>query len=188
VGDLADCVKTIQGIEGVTFVGGEPFAQARALASLASRLSDSGLSVMAYSGFTLDQLLDGVVPDALALLNASDLLMDGPYVQNLTTQKPWRGSDNQQLIALSERYGAEVRGWNQPTGQSFEMCVAPDGTLEVLGIPPLDLVASLPTHVSAATETRPLASQVSDTSPGKIARRTDGEETEDNLFKKGAIP
>jgi len=188
VGDLADHVKIIHGIEGVTFVGGEPFAQARALASLAARLRDTGLSVMAYSGFTLDQLLAGVTPDALALLNACDLLMDGPYLRGSATQKPWRGSDNQQLIALSNRYGAEVRGWNQPTGQSFEMRVAPDGTLEVLGIPPLDLVASSPTRVSAATRTRPPASQVSDASPGKIARRTDGEETEDNLFKKGMIP
>ena len=188
VGDLAGRVKTLQGIEGVTFVGGEPFAQARALAALAARLRDSGLSVMAYSGFTLDQLLAAVVPDAVALLDTADLLMDGPYLRGRATHKPWRGSDNQQLIALSDRYGAEVRGWNQPTGQSFEMRVAPDGTLEVLGIPPLDLVASLPTRVSAATETRPLVSQMSDTFPGKIAGRTDGEETENNLFKEGTIP
>jgi len=189
VGNLADRVETVRGIEGVTFVGGEPFAQARALASLAARLRDTGLSVMAYSGFTLDQLLAGVAPDALALLNACDLLMDGPYLRGSATQKPWRGSDNQQLIALSDRYATEqIAAWNQPVGQSFELRVAPDGTLEVLGIPPMDLVASFPARVSAATGTRPPASHVSDTSHGKIAERTGGDATTNNLFKEGTIP
>jgi anaerobic ribonucleoside-triphosphate reductase activating protein len=89
----------------------------------------------------------------MALLNASDLLMDGPYQQDLATQKPWRGSDNQQLIALSDRYGAEVRDWNQPTGQSFEMRVAPDGTLEVLGIPPASLTSTVAAAVPGDVKT-----------------------------------
>jgi len=129
------------GIEGVTFVGGEPFAQARALGVLAQRIRRAGLSVMVYSGYTVEQLVSGVEPDAMWLLYSTDLLMDGPYRQELPTQKPWRGSDNQRLIALSPRYANEVEVWNRPVGQDFEVRVRADGTLEVLGIPPAALSA-----------------------------------------------
>jgi anaerobic ribonucleoside-triphosphate reductase activating protein len=97
---------------------------------------------MVYSGYTLEELTAGRVPDAELLLNAADLLMDGPYVKDLPTQRPWRGSDNQRLIALSGRYADKVEAWNEPLGQDFEMRVSADGTLEILGIPPADLSVS----------------------------------------------
>jgi anaerobic ribonucleoside-triphosphate reductase activating protein len=136
-------ILAVGGLEGVTFVGGEPFAQARALGVLAQRIRRTGLSVMVYSGFTHEELLSGSVPFAEALLRASDLLMDGPYRRELPTRRPWRGSDNQRLIALSSRYANEVDAWNRPVGQDFEIRVRADGTLEVLGIPPASLAAPL---------------------------------------------
>jgi len=137
IGELEGRILATRGIEGVTFVGGEPFAQARALGVLAQRVRRAGLSVMVYSGFMLEELLSGVVPDAMWLLYSADLLMDGPYRRDLPTQKPWRGSDNQRLIALTSRYADQVEVWNQPLGQEFEVRVRADGTLEVLGIPPV---------------------------------------------------
>lgn len=131
------------GIEGVTYAGGEPFAQAGALARLARAVRRSGLTVMAYSGYAIEELASGTLPDARLLLDSLDLLMDGPYRQELPTQKPWRGSDNQRLLALSARYADRVEAWNRPTGQDFEVRVHADGTLEVLGIPPVGLVAQL---------------------------------------------
>ncbi len=125
------------GIEGVTFVGGEPFAQAQSLAVLAQRVRRAGLSVMTYSGFTVEQLISGVEPYAMWLMYSTDLLMDGPYRRNLSTQRPWRGSDNQRLLALTSRYASMIEVWNQPLGQDFEIRMQANGTLEVLGIPPV---------------------------------------------------
>jgi len=139
IGELEGRILAVGGLEGVTFVGGEPFAQARALAALAQRVRRAGLSVMTYSGFTVEQLISGVEPYAMWLMYSTDLLMDGRYRQELPTQKPWRGSDNQRLIALSPRYANEVEAWNRPVGQDFEVRVRADGTLEVLGIPPAGL-------------------------------------------------
>jgi anaerobic ribonucleoside-triphosphate reductase activating protein len=141
VDQLAARVLATSGIEGVTFVGGEPFAQAWALAALARRIRRAGLSVMVYSGYTLAELTSGKLPSAKKLLRSSDLLMDGRFRSDLPTLKPWRGSDNQRLISLSDRYAHEVDAWNQPVGQMFEMRVRSDGTLEVLGIPPKGLAA-----------------------------------------------
>lgn len=55
VDDLLKAVPAT-GIEGVTLLGGEPFEQAPALAVFARAVRDRGLSVMSFSGATLDEL------------------------------------------------------------------------------------------------------------------------------------
>src|ERR1700742_2412983 len=42
------------GVEGVTFLGGEPFEQAEALAELAREVKARGLTVMVFSGHAID--------------------------------------------------------------------------------------------------------------------------------------
>ena len=44
---------------GVTFSGGEPFAQAAGFAKLAKLLKERGYEVASYSGYTFEQLLEG---------------------------------------------------------------------------------------------------------------------------------
>ncbi len=151
--ELEARVLAVPDIDGITFSGGEPFAQAEALAALSSRLRRAapGLSLMAYSGFTLNELQSGCMPHAKELLAGLDLLMEGPYVQTLPTRKLWRGSDNQRLIALSERYRDQVAGWNEPVGQTFEVRIQPDGGIEILGIAPPSLVADHRKHSANAT-------------------------------------
>lgn len=155
IGELERRILAVDGIEGVTFAGGEPLAQARALGVLAQRIRRTGLSVMAYSGFILEELLSGIVPDAIWLLYSADLLMDGPYRRELPTQRPWRGSDNQRLIALSGRYAGQVDRWNEAVGQTFEVRIGPHGTLEVIGIPPSGWGRPVEVDRSVATSREP---------------------------------
>jgi len=140
VNELAAMILAVKGIEGASFAGGEPFGQVQALARLAGRLRAAGLSVMVYSGFTLERLRSGEIPHAQDLLDQTDLLLDGPYCRDLPTNRPWRGSNNQRLISLSGRYGERVSEWNAPTGQEFELRVSENGEVEILGIPPLELM------------------------------------------------
>jgi len=140
VDDVEAKIRSVEGIEGVTLTGGEPFAQAQALAQLCGRLRGSGLSVMAYSGFTIEQLRAEVLPLSRKLLEQVDLLLDGPYREDLPSERPWRGSGNQRLIALTERYRAHVEEWNVPTGQQFEIHLDAAGGWVILGIPPKELV------------------------------------------------
>lgn len=134
--DLEHRILVTGGLEGLTVTGCEPFVQARALGVLAQRVRRAGLSVMVHSNFMVEQLVSGVVPYAQWLLYSADLVMEGRYRQDLPTAKPWRGSDNQRLLALSSRYASQVEAWNQPLGRDFEIRVQADRTLEVLGIPP----------------------------------------------------
>lgn len=90
-------------VEGISLLGGEPFAQAEALAPLAEGVRARGLSVMIYSGYTLAELQSQ--PQAGRLLAATDLLVDGRFEARQRSQRRrFIGSDNQVLHFLSARY------------------------------------------------------------------------------------
>lgn len=93
-------------IEGITLLGGEPFEQAPAFATLARLVRQAGLSVMVFTGYELAQIQGVDAPDgAGALLAETDLLIDGPYLADAPDLlRPWVGSTNQQFHFLTDRY------------------------------------------------------------------------------------
>ena len=125
------------GAEGITLLGGEPFDQADALAVVAEAFRDAGLGVMAFSGYTFERLQEWSRdrPDIARLLAATDLLCDGPYLADLPdTRRPWIGSRNQAIRALTPRYAAEVeRIARDGGGDALEVRIAADGTVAVNG-------------------------------------------------------
>ena len=83
---------------------------------LARAARDRGLDVWTYTGWTYEQLLTEGDPDRLALLDATDVLVDGPFVAARKSYAAlFRGSDNQRLIDLrkTEREGRVVL-WTRP--------------------------------------------------------------------------
>lgn len=85
---------------GVTFSGGEPMCQARALAELARLFRENGVDDIAcYTGYLVEDLLAGKVDGADELMKELDVLVDGPFVQ---TQRcydaKFKGSSNQRVI------------------------------------------------------------------------------------------
>lgn len=91
-------------IEGVTFSGGEPFQQAESLARLAKLVRQSGLTVMAFTGYTVEFLRhsESAPPGARELLAECDLVIDGPYREAERAEGlPLRGSRNQRLVPLT---------------------------------------------------------------------------------------
>lgn len=104
---LAGEILATPGIEGVTLLGGEPFAQAAALALLALRVRAAGLGVITFSGYTLEELRASHDPGVAALLGETDLLVDGRYDRALRSQaRRFIGSANQRVHALGPRYAA----------------------------------------------------------------------------------
>lgn len=93
-------------LQGVTFSGGEPFCQAEPLAQIARAVREMGKDVVAYSGYTLEQLEEMARTDPAVgrLLDLCDILIDGPYIQeqrDLTLR--FRGSANQRVIDMRAR-------------------------------------------------------------------------------------
>jgi len=95
---------------GVTFSGGEPFAQAEGFARLGRLLKQAGYEVAAYSGYTFEELLDGT-PAQRELLETVDVLIDGPFLmEERSLELVFRGSRNQRILNVpaSLQSGAPV--------------------------------------------------------------------------------
>lgn len=131
VEELETRIAAIEEIDGVTFSGGEPFAQATELAGLARRLRKRGLTVVVYTGYTLEELRNGDRDDWNALLGETDLLIDGPFIQSERCHEPYRGSQNQRLHFLSGRIRQEAI--REP--QTAELTLDVSGSCTTTGFP-----------------------------------------------------
>ena len=83
---------------GVTFSGGEPFAQAEGFAQIAKALKAGAYEVASYTGYTFEELLNGTEAQR-ALLSQLDVLIDGKFIQaEKSLELAFRGSRNQRII------------------------------------------------------------------------------------------
>lgn len=105
-----EVLKRIKGnplVHGVTFSGGEPFEQAEALLPLALALKELGYHLMAFTGYTLEKLLQK--PECRPFLEILDLLVDGPYVEaEKSLDLRFRGSRNQRILNIP---ASREHGW-----------------------------------------------------------------------------
>jgi len=122
-------------IEGVTFLGGEPFEQPEALAELSQKLQKLDFSIMVFSGYTLAELKDEKSSHYVSRLNflsSIDLLVDGRYQQdNVDIDRPWVGSKNQEFHFLTERYSKETLFNSVKDG--LEITVLNSGEVQING-------------------------------------------------------
>ena len=131
--DQVDEAITAHQIEGITLLGGEPFAHCESAAALASAAQEKDLSVMVFSGYTLAQIHDLADPFAAKLLQGIDILVDGTYDAEKPDQhRRWIGSTNQEIHFLTDRYAATDSCWQQPDSLEIRF---DGGELAVNGFP-----------------------------------------------------
>lgn len=108
--DLAHQITASDDLEGITISGGEPALQSAGLYRLLTvvKAVKPHLSVIAFSGFTLEQLKRKATTDegVAGFLSHLDVLIDGLYVEGLNDDLGLRGSSNQRVHFLSNRYKA----------------------------------------------------------------------------------
>lgn len=94
-------------LDGLTLSGGDPMEQPIPCAELARQAHALGLNVWCYTGYTLEQLLSAAVPDRLALLRETDVLVDGPFLlDQRSLELKYCGSRNQRLIDVKKTLAA----------------------------------------------------------------------------------
>lgn len=90
--------------DGVTILGGEPFAQPAGLLALVRELRSKHCPhIVCYSGYTLETLSEKAIkqPSIGAVLDEIDILIDGAYVESLASGAGlWTGSGNQRVIDM----------------------------------------------------------------------------------------
>jgi len=101
--ELFEKIKSNPLLDGVTFSGGEPFLQAKALTELAKKIKTSldGIDIMVYTGYTIDEILLGANKENKwrELLEYVDILVDGRFIKKLRSiDLCFKGSKNQRLI------------------------------------------------------------------------------------------
>lgn len=125
---IADVLAAIRAnglVHDVTLTGGEPFEQPSGCAALARALKAEGYGIWTYTGYLYEDLCRRAAdePAVAALLDATDVLVDGPFVEaQRSLGLQWRGSANQRLIDVGRTrahgsvvlWSNEQQAWEKP--------------------------------------------------------------------------
>ncbi len=119
-------------IEGVSVSGGEPLQQYYPILTLLQQVrQETQLSVLVFTGYTWEEVQQ--MPDSETLLGSIDVLIAGRYDAAHRLMHNLRGSANQTIHFLTDRYStADLR-----TVPSAEVIIAPDGEVIVSGVDPI---------------------------------------------------
>lgn len=89
--------KERYGIEGVSYLGGEPSLQ-QGLSELSEKIKKTGLGIILFTGKKAEELNE-------KLKSSVDLIIDGSFEKNNPEkERNLMGSTNQRLIYITERY------------------------------------------------------------------------------------
>jgi len=136
---IADIAAAARAIDGVTLSGGEPMQQPEATLQLARGIRHiDGMSVVMFSGYTIEEIRD--MPLGRAILSVLDVVIDGRYQASSPLGRGLRGSQNQRIHLLSDRYSAA----DIAATPEAEIHIGPGGAVTLTGITPLKLKGSSP--------------------------------------------
>ncbi len=132
VAELVAHIERTRDIEGVTISGGEPLEQPDALLELARGVRErTPLSILVFSGYTRAEI--EALPLGREVIAAIDVLIDGRYVATERLARGLRGSANQTVQLITDRYAPEEIA-DTPEA---EIKIRPDGSLVITGVDPL---------------------------------------------------
>ena len=134
VESLADRICATEGIDGITFSGGEPMLQKEALYELISnvRIRRPELTIIVFTGFLKEDFHSEY---SRKILDSIDLLVDGEYFYEQNDNKGLRGSANQRLHFLTDRLAGHKD--NLEGGKRiYDMHAVGENELWTIGIAP----------------------------------------------------
>ena len=126
---LATEIISTPSIEGITISGGEPYLQSTALAELVRIIkAEKDLGVIVYTGHDFDEIAEN------DLTKLCDIVIDGAYIESLDDGLSLRGSSNQNVRLLTNRYEEVASEFYAKPGRKIELRVN-DGLTTLVGIP-----------------------------------------------------
>lgn len=128
---LKDILST-KNIDGVTFLGGEPFEQPQALEFLCKNIKNAGLSVVCFTG----KKYENIKKRYHSILSNIDLLIDGEFDEaQKDFSRPWVGSKNQNYYFLTDRFNKNIL---EEYKNKVEINVKKNGVLFINGMGDFD--------------------------------------------------
>ena len=142
-GELTRKILSIPEVEGVTFLGGEPFARAAALAEIGQQLQSNNKTVVTFTGYRIEELRKTARNDYEQLLAVTDILIDGPFEkEHVEFRRPWVGSSNQRFHFLTDRY-IKLKHQLEGIPNRIEVRVTRGGGVFINGLGPADDIKDL---------------------------------------------
>lgn len=130
--ELAD---RIGAVKGVTISGGEPFDQnPAALHEFLRAIRSRDIGVMVYTGYLREELEADI--GRRRILDNVDILVDGPYREHEDHGELWRGSSNQRIHFLTDRYQSLQGSLLSARGRPIEVDLDESGRFSFVGVPP----------------------------------------------------
>ena len=94
---LIEKIAQTHRVDGFTITGGDPFFQPDALAALLEEIKKISGDILVYTGYLKQDL-------PASLLKNIAVLIDAPYIKERNKNCRLRGSDNQTIYVLNEKY------------------------------------------------------------------------------------
>ncbi len=111
-------------IDGFTLTGGDPMYQAEAVRTLIPLIRDISKDILVYTGYLREEL----PPE---LLQGVSVLIDGEYIESRNIGCFLRGSDNQRIHLLDERFRARYEEYLRGDVNRIQNFTLPDGVVSV---------------------------------------------------------
>lgn len=144
--EMAITILKTPKIEGITISGGEPFLQAEALVKMINSVREErDFGVIVYSGFTLEQLRVKNDLEVNSLLESIDILIDGLFDEKLNDGVSLRGSSNQNVYQLTQRYANVFDELYAKNIREIEIHMQEENMM-IVGIPKNDTLHKIDTN------------------------------------------
>ncbi|MDH5404582.1 MAG: radical SAM protein [Candidatus Heimdallarchaeota archaeon] len=91
--------------EGITFSGGEPLQQSKAVYDIIQRVKNDNYSIVLFTGYTIQEIENDFNPHIINILEHIDILISGRFKQNNPSySRTWFDNPDKQIRFLSDRY------------------------------------------------------------------------------------
>ncbi len=103
--EVYQIIDTLEGQDGITFSGGDPFMQPKPCTEIAKYARKKGYNIWSYTGYTWEQLMDlsKTKPEIMDFLKQIDVLVDGKFeLARKSYNLKFAGSSNQRIIDVKE--------------------------------------------------------------------------------------
>lgn len=132
--ELLELIMNEKELTGVTLSGGEPFIQFDEVFGLIKVIKENtDLDIIIYTGYKLNDLIKKYGNEFCEYI---DILIDGEYIEELDHGEKLRGSSNQKIHFLSNKYKKAVLKLEESQKREIQFDILGNNELFMIGIPP----------------------------------------------------